>query len=196
MKIITISRQFGSGGRTIGKQVAESLGIRYYDKELVKEVAAQTGFQESFVEEHGEHAPAKNWLSYVLALNGQNNAGMSANDLIWAVQRQVILQIAEEGPCVIVGRCADYVLRERDDCLNVFIHADKEIRAERIVRLYGMSDKAPMKRLDEKDKKRSLFYKHHTGREWGMSQNYHISLNSGVIGIEKCGEIIADLYRL
>ena len=95
------------------------------------------------MEEHGEHAPAKNWLSYVLALNGQSSSGMSANDLIWAVQRQVILEIAEEGPCVIVGRCADYVLRERDDCLNVFIHADKDVRAERIVRLYGMSDKAP-----------------------------------------------------
>ena len=144
MRIITISREFGSGGRTVGKQVAESLGIRYYDKELVKEVAAQTGFQESFVEEHGEHAPAKNWLSYVLALNGQSSSGMSANDLIWAVQRQVILEIAEEGPCVIVGRCADYV---------------------------------------------------HTGRDWGMAQNYHISLDSGVIGIEKCGEIISDLYR-
>ena len=94
-----------------------------------------------------------------------------------------------------MGRCADYVLRERDDCLNVFIHADKDVRAERIVRLYGMSDKAPVKRLEDKDKKRALFYKHHTGRDWGMAQNYHISLDSGVIGIEKCGEIISDLYR-
>lgn len=195
MKIITISREFGSGGRTIGKQVAEMLGIQYYDKELVKEVATQTGFQESFVEEQGEHAPAKNWLSYVLAINGQNGNIMSANDFIWAIQRQVILELAEKEPCVIVGRCADHILRERGDCLNVFIHSSLEDRERRIVSLYGMSEKAPRKRLEEKDKKRRLFYKHHTGQEWGMSQNYHLSLNSGRIGIEKCCEIIADLYR-
>lgn len=195
MRIITISREFGSGGRTIGKQTAEMLGIRYYDKELVKEVAVQTGFEESFVEEEGEHAPAKNWISYALAINGRNGGGMSANDFLWSIQRKVILEIAEQEPCVIVGRCADYILRERSDCLHVFIHADIQERANRIVRLYGMTAKEPEKRLEEKDKRRKLYYKHHTGQDWGLSQNYHISLDSGVVGIDKCCEIITDLYR-
>ena len=193
MKIITISREFGSGGRTIGKQVAEMLGIQYYDKELVKEVATQTGFQESFVEEQGEHAPAKNWLSYVLAINGQNGNIMSANDFIWAIQRQVILELAEKEPCVIVGRCADFILQDRTDCLKVFIHADMKFRADRIVRVYGEREKSPEARLKEKDKRRAAYYRFYTDMNWGNAANYHIALDSGVIGIEKSAEIIESL---
>ena len=118
---------------------------------------------------------------------------MSADDFLWVIQRNVILDLAEKGPCVIVGRCADYILKERADCLNVFVHADADIRAERIVRLYGESEKSPLKRLEEKDKKRSVYYRYYTGREWGMAANYHIALNSGKLGLERCVELIAEL---
>ncbi len=193
--IITISREFGSGGRTIGKEVAAKLGIPYYDKELVEKVAVETGFDPSYIAEHGEYAPSKNMFAYAFTHIGTPGImdGLSSADYLWIKQRQVILDIAEQGPCVIVGRCADYILKDRQDCLHVFIHASPDIRAERIVRLYGESEKAPKKRLDEKDGKRRINYKHFTGLDWGMSQNYDISLDSGVIGIERCVDIIVDI---
>ena len=136
-RIITISREFGSGGRTIGKEVAQKLGYSYYDKELVRQVAVETGFDEKYIEQAGEYAPSKNWLSFGFAARGSQGAmeGMSANDFLWAIQCRVIRSLAEKEPCVIVGRCADYILREREDCLNVFIHASMAARADRIVRL-------------------------------------------------------------
>jgi cytidylate kinase len=194
-KIITIGREFGSGGRTIGRLAAETLGVGFYDKELVKRVAVETGFDQNYVEQAGEYAPGKNWLTAALSSAGTRGAinGMSVDDFLWVIQRKVILELAEHEPCVIVGRCADYILREANRCLNVFIHADMAVRADRIVRLYGETEKSPEKRLEEKDKKRKLYYKYFTGREWGISQNYHLSLDSGAIGIEKCAGIIVDL---
>jgi cytidylate kinase len=194
-KIVTISREFGSGGRTIGKLVAEKLGIGYYDKELVKQVAVETGFDQTFIEQAGEYSPGKNWLTSALSGIGTQGAinGMSVDNFLWVIQRKVILELAEKDSCVIVGRCADYILKEMNFCLNVFIHSSMLARAERIVRLYGESERLPEKRLEEKDKKRKLYYKHFTGQEWGMSQNYHLSLNSDAIGLEKCVDIILDL---
>ncbi len=193
--IITISREFGSGGRTIGKAVAEKLAIPYYDKELVKQVATETGFHEKYVEQEGEYAHSTSRFAYALSSQSTHGAlgGMSVNDFLWVMQRKVILDIAEKGPCVIVGRCADYILRDRDDVLNVFIYADMKSRAERVVRLYGESEKSPEKRLEEKDKKRKVYYKHFTGNDWGVCQNYHLSLDSAVIGIDKCVDMITEL---
>ncbi|MBQ7341178.1 MAG: cytidylate kinase-like family protein [Oscillospiraceae bacterium] len=194
-KIITISREFGSGGRTIGHMVAEKLGIPFYDKELVEHIALESGFDPRFVEEHGEHAPGKSLLSYAFAPQGVPGVmhGLSSADFLWNIQCNVILQLAEKGPCVIVGRNADYILKDRTDCLHAFIHADKDFRAERIVRLYGESEKKPEARLQEKDKRRKVNYQHYTGRTWGLSQNYDISLCSSTIGIEQCADIIVSM---
>ncbi len=192
-KIITISREFGSGGRTIGRQVAEKLGVSFYDKELIEQVAAKSGLAEKFIEEQGEYSPAQNRFAY--AFVGRSINGMSVDDYLWSVQRKIILEIAERESCVIVGRCADYILRDREDVLNVFVHADKQKRAERIVKLYGESSKAPEKRLMEKDKKRAINYKYYTEQEWGKAKNYHLSLDSGEFGIEKCVEIITELAK-
>jgi len=198
-KSITVSRQFGSAGRSIGKKVAKELDIPYYDKELIKHVAEKTGFAPEFIENIGEYAPSKSIFAYALSFplghhgGGGTMNGMSASDFLWVMQRQVILDLAEKGPCVIVGRCADYILREREDCLHTFIHADKNYRAERIVRVYGESEKAPMARLDDKDGRRAVNYKHFTGRDWGRCENYHLSLDSGVLGIDKCVELICEL---
>jgi len=194
-KIITISREFGSGGRTIGHQVAEKLGIPFYDKELVDQVALESGFAPKFVEEHGEHAPGRSLFSYAFAPQGVPGVmnGMSTADFLWNIQCSVILQLAEKGPCVIVGRNADYILKDREDVLHAYIHADKAFRADRIVRLYGESEKSPEARLNEKDKRRHVNYQHYTGRVWGTAQNYDICLNSGTIGVEACADIIVDL---
>lgn len=196
-KIITISREFGSGGRSIGRQVAEKLGIPFYDKELVDKIALESGFAPKFVEEHGEHAPGKSRLSYAFAHQGVAGAmnGLSTADFLWSIQCSTILQLAEEGPGVIVGRNADYILKDRKDCLHVFIHADDDFRADRIVRLYGESEKSPEARLAEKDKRRRINYQHYTGRTWGMAQNYDLCLNSSHLGIERCVEIILSMVK-
>lgn len=196
-KIITISREFGSGGRTIGKLVAEKLGIPFYDKELVDHIALETGFAPTFVEEHGEHAPGNSIFAYAFAhqsVPGIVN-GLSTADFLWNVQCNVILQLAEKGPCVIVGRNADYILKDRKDCLHAYIHADKEFRADRIVKLYGESEKTPEARLQEKDKRRRVNYHHYTGRTWGTAQNYDLCLNSSTLGIDACVEIILSMAQ-
>ena len=194
-RIITISREFGSGGRTIGRMVAEKLGIPFYDKELVDQIALESGFAPKFVEEHGEHAPGKTLFAYAFAPQGIPGVmnGMSTADFLWHIQGSVILQLAEKGPCVIVGRNADYILKDREDTLHAFIHADMAYRADRIVRLYGESEKSPEARLNEKDKRRHVNYQHYTGRVWGTAQNYDLCLNSGTVGIEECADIIVDM---
>ena len=196
-KIITISREFGSGGRSVGRMVAERLGIPFYDKELVEQIAVESGFAPKFVEEHGEHSPGSSLFSYAFAPQGVPGVmnGLSTADFLWNIQCSVILQLAEKGPCVIVGRNADYILKDRPDALHAFIFADVPYRAERIVRRYGESEKSPEQRLNEKDKRRRVNYQHYTGRTWGQSQNYDISLDTGVLGIDQCVDIICKIVE-
>ncbi len=196
-KIITISREFGSGGRSVGRKVAEKLGIPFYDKELVDQVAVESGFAPKFVEENGEHSPGKSLFSYAFAPQGVPGVmnGLSTADFLWNIQCNVIMQLAEKGSCVIVGRNADYILKDNPDCIHVFVHADKDFRAERIVRLYGESEKSPEARLNEKDKRRRVNYQHYTGRTWGMSQNYDICLNTSKLGIDACADLIVSLVK-
>ena len=196
-KIITISREFGSGGRTIGREVANRLGIPFYDKELVDQIAVESGFSPRYVEENGEHSPSRSRLAYAFSHQGVPGVmnGMSTADFLWSIQCNVIMQLAEQGPCVIVGRNADYILKDRKDCVNVFIHADMDFRADRIVRLYGESEKSPTTRLNEKDKRRMINYQHYTGRTWGQSQNYDLCLNSGRLGIDACVDLIAAIAK-
>ena len=193
--IITISREFGSGGRSIGRLVAQKLGIPFYDKELVNQIALESGFAPKFVEDHGEHSPGTSLFSYAFAPQGVPGVmnGLSTADFLWNIQCNVILQLAEKGPCVIVGRNADYILKDRKDTLNVFIHADMDFRADRIVRLYGESEKSPQNRLNEKDKRRKVNYQHYTGRNWGEAKNYDLCLKSSTLGIEACADIIAEM---
>ena len=196
-KIITISREFGSGGRTVGRMVADKLGIPFYDKELVDHIALESGFAPKFVEEHGEHSPSSSLFSYAFVPQGVPGVmnGLSTAVFLWNIQCNVILQLAEKGPCVIVGRNADYILKDRPDCLHAYIHADMEFRADRIVRLYGESEKSPQARLQEKDKRRRVNYQHYTGRTWGSAQNYDICLDSGRLGVEQCANIIVDIIK-
>ena len=196
-KIITISREFGSGGRSIGKLVAEQLGYAFYDKALVERIAKESGYAEDFIERRGEDATSKSSFLFNLSRSGGGGFdGMPAiTDKLYFIQYNTIKKLAEESPCVIVGRCSDYILRNEPDSLHVFIHADAEFRARRIVEIYGERDNAPLKRVEEKDKKRQVYYKNYTGRIWGMSENFDLCLNSGKIGIEKCAEIIVGLAK-
>lgn len=192
-KVITISREFGAGGRTVGHIVADKLGIPFYDGKLVEDIAKESGFAPKFVEEHSEHSPSGSVFSYAFAPQGVPGImnGLSTADYLWNAQCNVILELAEKGPCVIVGRNADYILKDRPDALHVYLSADSAFRAKRIVELYGEREgKSPEARLNEKDKRRRVNYQHYTGRTWGQSQNYGICLNSGVLGIDQCVDII------
>ncbi|MDY3767431.1 MAG: cytidylate kinase-like family protein [Lachnospiraceae bacterium] len=191
-RIITISRQFGSGGRTIGKEVAARLGIPCYDNELLEKIAEESGFTKEYIAEKGEYASHGSWL--VNAFSDRNFNHYSNQDYLWIIQRKLILELAQKGPCVIVGRCADYLLKDTHDCLTVFIHSDIENRAKRIVEQYGQQIDSPEKRLRDKDKRRAAYYQFYTDQKWGAAQNYHIVLNSGVLGIEKCVDILVELY--
>ncbi len=196
-KIITISREFGSGGRTVGRMIADRLGIPFYDKELVDQIAVESGFAPKFIEEHGEHSPGSSLFSYAFAPQGVPGVmnGLSTADFLWNIQCSVILQLAEQGPCVIVGRNADYILKDRPDALHLFVYADIAYRADRIVHKYGESDKSPEARLNEKDKRRRVNYQHYTGRNWGQAQNYDICLDTGTLGIEQCVDIVCGIVE-
>lgn len=189
-RVITISREFGSGGRTIGKRVAEELKIPCYDNELLMEIAKESGFQENYVQEAGEYASG-GFLSNVFSHQGSspNNA-----DYLWQIQYRIISELAEKSPCVIVGRCADYILQDKADCLKVFIHADIAFRAERIVKVYGEREESPEQRIRDKDKRRAAYHRFYTDMKWGHAQNYDLTLNSGTLGIERCVEIIKGIY--
>lgn len=192
-RIITISREFGSGGRTIGREIATKLDIPCYDAELIEKLVEATGLSREYITERGEYASQGSWLAS--AFSDRDRNGHSVQDELWRAQRQVILELAEKESCVIVGRCADYILREMANCLNVFIYSDMEKRAKRIVEQYGVRNEAPEKRLRDKDKRRAAYYQFYTGMKWGVVQNYHIALNSGVLGIDTCVEMIALLYN-
>lgn len=191
-RIITISREFGSGGRTIGKETAGRLGIHCYDAELIEKIAQESGFAREYIAEHGEYAAGKHWFSQ--AFSDRDYRGHSYRDDLWIIQQKIIRELAEKESCVIVGRCADYILRDTADCLRVFIHSDMENRAKRIVEQYGESSETPQKRLRDKDRRRAAYYQFYTDMKWGAVQNYHITLDSGVLGIEKCVDILTNLY--
>ena len=191
-RIIAIGRQFGSGGRTIGKKLAQKLGIPCYDEELLQRMAMESGYTPEYLKEHQEYAGSRNMFSHALTANFFS--GNSYQDDLWALQNKIIHELAEQGPCVFVGFCSEYILRKHDNCLRVFIHADLEKRAKRIVEQYGESDEAPEKRVKDSDRQRSRYYQYYTDLKWGATKNYHLSLNSGTLGIDRCVEILEKLY--
>ena len=189
-RIITISREFGSGGRTIGKMVAQGLNIPCYDSELLKKISEESGFDENYIKDAGEYAPG----GFLSSAFSHRNSGPNNADYLWKIQCGIILDLAQKGPCVIVGRCADYILREKADLLRVFIHADMKFRSMRIVQEYGEREESPEQRLRDKDKRRAAYHRFYTDMKWGHAQNYDITLNSGSLGIDKCADIIKKLY--
>ena len=190
-KIITISRQFGSGGHSIAQAVAERLGIAFYDNNLITEVAKQSGLSEEFIRENEEYASHSSSFLYQLAMSTAGTYGYpSVYQKLYEAQTQVIEEIANKESCVIVGRCADYILKDREDCLHIFIHADNEHRSKHILEKYGPTEKTTAQRIKDKDNKRRNYYRFHTDREWGVAANYHLALDSGALGEKLCVELI------
>lgn len=192
-KIITISREFGSGGRFIGEETAKKLGIAFYDHEIIAKVADDLGLSEKYVADRGEYAPSKNIFSY--AFIGRDINGNSIADQIYSYQQKIIKELAAKEPCVIVGRSADYILSGRDDVLNVFIQGNKADKIVRIKEIYSKSDDEAAKMIKDTDKKRSVNYRYCTDQEWGSRKNYDIVLNSSTLGYDNCIDVISRLYR-
>ena len=191
-RIITISREFGSGGRYIGEQTAKKLGIPFFDKAIIEKVAQKTGLVEDFIEHLAEYAPSKNIFAYSFV--GRDSTGSSIEDYLMSIQRKVILDIAKEGPCVIVGRSADFILKDNADTVNVFIYGEKEEKLKRIMGLKKLDQRSALKLMEETDKKRSINYKYYTDHVWGDRKNYTAMLNSTQIGVDRCVDIVADMY--
>ena len=191
-RIITISREYASGGSQIGKMLSERLGIPCYDREIIGKVAAESGLCEKFIEDKGEYGNKVAIETYFAT--GMYYNGPSVEDSIWAIQHQIIEELAEKEPCIIVGRCADYILRKRTDVLNVFIHADKKTRAKYLAEDLKENVLDPEKYLKELDRRRSTYVQFYTDMKWGDSRQYDITLNTGKISFNQCVEILAGLY--
>ena len=197
--IVTISRQYGSGGRYIGEQLAKELRVPCYDQNLISMVAKESGFASDYIEEKGERITGSLLFniasSLTYATNVLSGSGTSLQDEIYFIQNRIIKDLAEKGPCVIVGRCADYILRERQDCLHVFIHADEKSKLERAVKYFDIKEKDAPAALRKRDKARANHYKFYTDQDWGAASNYDLSLNSGLLGVEGCVKVIKDVLE-
>lgn len=192
-RIITISREFGSGGRVIGEAVAKELGYTFYDKELICEIAKKSKLSEEFVEKRLESAPTKSIFSYAFVKRGWD--GLSKEDYLFDVQKRLVEEIAEKENCVIVGRCANDILRDREDVLSVFICAAQEDKIRRIMERYEVSEKQAVRMQKDTDKKRSTNYNYYTDGVWGMATAYDLTLNSSVLGYDGCVKLISELAK-
>ena len=195
--IITIGRQFGSGGRAIGEQLAQKLGISFYDKELISLAAKESGINPEVFENVDEKAA--NSLLYSLSMGMYNfGSGFSAmgdlpvNDKLYLLQHKIIKDISERESCVIVGRCADYVLRDNPDCVNVFIYADMEFRKREAVKKHGIDEARAEHIINKTDKSRANYYSFYSGNKWGMAENYDLCVNSAKLSEDKIVELIID----
>ena len=192
-RIITISREFGSGGRFIGEETAKKLGIAYYDKNIIGQIAEKAGLSPDYIEESAELSPKKGLFAYAFA--GRDITGKSIEDMVYEAQRKVILELAEKEPCVIIGRNADYILKDRDDVLNVFIHGDMPEKMQRICQLYHVSEQEAVKMIADTDKRRMTNYNFYTEQKWGKASNYTLCLNSSQLGYDRCEAIIIECTK-
>ena len=189
-RIITISREFGSGGRFIGEKVAKKLGIAYYDKNIINDIAEKSGLSPEYVQKNAELSPKKGLFAYAFA--GRDITGKSVEDMVYEAQRKVILELADKESCVIIGRNADYILKYRDDVLNVFIHGDTPEKIQRITRLYNVEEQKAVKMMADTDKRRMANYNFYTDQKWGKASNYTLCLNSSKLGYDRCEKIIME----
>ena len=192
-RIITNSREFGSGGRFIGEEVAKKLGISYYDKNIINEIAEKSGLSPEYIQEKAELSPKKGLFGYAFA--GRDITGKSVEDMVYEAQRKVILDLAEKEPCVIIGRNADYILKDRDDVLNVFIHGNMPEKTQRIIRLYNVEEKEAVKMIEDTDKRRMTNYNFYTDQKWGKASNYTLCLNSSQLGYDRCEKLVMECSK-
>ena len=201
-KIYTIGREFGSGGREVGEKLAAKLGIKLYDKELLQQAAKDSGFCEEIFENHDEK-PTNSFL-YSLVMDTYSVSGYSAapfldmplNHKVFLAQFETIKKIAEKESCVIVGRCADYTLSDNPDCINIFIHADLDVRIKNVSKNLNITENKARDIINKTDKQRASYYNYYTSKKWGDSKSYNLSLDAGKLGTDNCVEMILKFREL
>lgn len=193
-KIITISRQYGSGGREIGEKLAKKLDIPFYDNKIISMSAEKSGFSEKFFEDPEKNARNSFMYSIVRGMQYQYRTATpwSLEETVFDTQSEVIRSVAEQGPAVIIGRCADYILSERPDVVRIFVHADMDFRRERIIRIDGVAPEKAEETIRLKDKRRANYYNYHSDTKWGEAQNYDFCIKSSFCGIDKAVELISE----
>ena len=193
MNIITISREYGAGGHTIGKRVAEALGIEFYDRDIIRDTVKESGLDQSVVEHEEEEISRSSALWRMITPASYTDR----RETIHEIERKVILMLAKKGPCVILGRCADTILEEFDiESLNVFIYADTLHRAARVSELLNSKNPAEIqKAMKRTDTARRNYYQQFTGKHWGDTKNFNLSIDSGVLGYDACVKLICEAYR-
>lgn len=199
--IITIGRQFASGGHDIGEILAKKLGVKLYDKDMLKRAAKESGLCEELFETHDEK-PTNSFLyslvmdTYSLGYSAGTFSDMPINHKVFLAQFDAIKKIAEDESCVMVGRCADYALEDRDDVINIFIYADLDKRIKRVAREWNMTDAKAKDVIIKNDKKRASYYNYYTNKEWGAANSYDLCINSAKLGIEGSVQAILDYIEL
>lgn len=198
--IITIGRQFGSGGHEIGNRLAERLDIPLYDRNLLQMAAKELGISHETAESVDETILGKflsayvvNMGEYTTFMNGEVTEPLS--DQVFNTQSDIIKRLAERGPCIMVGRCADHLLEYDYNCINAFIYAEKEDRIRRIMRIYNLNEKQALDKIKKTDKDRKLYYEAHTGRPWGSIESHQMLFNVSRIGIEDVVDVLAAMFR-
>ena len=187
----------GSGGRELGRRLAEELGIAYYDREIIAEIAKRTELSEQYVQQIVEHRP----LNLMPITIGHSicpvpHPLMEQNQEIYRQQAQILTEMSQKSDCVLVGRCADYILAGRDNTINVFVYAPREVRVNRIMARHNLSEAEALKAISTSDKERGNHYFRYTDQKWGKAQNYDVCINSGLMGIEKTAEMLADMAKI
>ena len=196
--IINIGRQLGSGGREIARLLANDLGYKFYDKELLNLAAKESGFSEKVFEKNDEH---KGFLRSLLCMHaphiGDNSFYKSdfSQESLFLFQSDAIKKAATDGACVFVGRCADYVLREYDNVINIFITADMKQRIERVIKRHSCDDVMACKIINSQENERASYYNYYTGQKWGYAENYDLCINSSILGIEGTVTFIRDFIK-
>ena len=188
-KVITITRQYGSGGREIGRKLAEAYGIAFYDNEIISRAAKETGFSEEAFEHVEDKATNSLLYSIAMGMNVFSSqevgfTGLSLDDRIFLAQSNVIRKVAKEGPCVIVGKCADYILKDEENVVNLFISASVDFRIQRSIQIDALPEKKAAEIVLKKDKSRANYYKYHSGERWDNVLNYDMAIRSDLCGIE------------
>ncbi|MDD2981452.1 MAG: cytidylate kinase-like family protein [Hespellia sp.] len=193
--VITVGREFGSGGHEIAEKLAEKLGVKCYDKEILAESAKKSGFREQVFEEHDE--TAKNSLIYSIVTGiGNYSDSQPLSFQLYLDQFHTIKEIAEKESCVMVGRCSDYVLREEDDTINIFAHAPMEARVKRICQRYHVDEKKAREMIAKQDKTRSSYYNYYTNQKWGASKHYDLTFDTSKTGIDGAIQLILEYMNI
>lgn len=194
--VITIAREYGSGGHLLGEMLSKELGIKLYDKEFIHMAAQRSGMNEQYIA-HNEQSIPSFWLKCILSKNSEQplESSLSSDDVLFVAESKIVQELAEKGPCIIVGRCADYILKDNPKAIKIFCYADEASAIKRCTEEYGLKEEEARKAIRTVNRNRIHHYEYYTGEKWGEPHHYHLMLNTGSIGLETACQLIKDIYR-